>query len=356
LGLCTGPCEEKINKQDYADNVAKAVMVLKGNNPELVKQLRIEMKTAAGQRDFETATERRDQMFALQRGLEKQKVNLDKPFNQDVINFVYHEGNTFIQLFNITRGVISRRQSFKLDYEEPLDSFIKQSYYFTEIPQEIILPRRLTDHASILGYLTELRGKKVFITVPTRGTKKALLELVMTNIQQNFSDEDRALVELGYWLNLPTTPNNIECFDISNLGATAAVGSMVHFTNGKPDKNNYRRFKIRTVTGQDDFSMMAEVVRRRYTRLLAEHAPFPDLIVIDGGKGQLHAAVDVLEDLRIKIPIIGLAKKHEEVFEPGFANPKRLPLKDPRIKLLQRIRNEAHRFAITYHRLRREKI
>jgi excinuclease ABC subunit C len=164
------------------------------------------------------------------------------------------------------------------------------------------------------------------------------------------------LVDIQQWLNLPSLPTRIECFDISNLRDQFTVGAMVHFFNGKPDKSNYRRFKIRTVSGQDDFSMMAEVVRRRYTRLIKEKATMPDLIIIDGGKGQLKAATEVLEDLGLKLPIVSLAKKFEEVYQPGIERPKRVSLKDPRIKLFQRIRDEAHRFAITYHRLLREKI
>jgi excinuclease ABC subunit C len=356
IKMCYGPCENKISESEYLANIEKAKLLLKGQDRELIKQLTIEMKALAQQKQYEKAKAIRDQIFALQNLKEKQKVAVSKAFNQDIINFIQQEDKTYIQMFNINKGIVSNRQSFEIAPQENLDAFIKQYYFFNEIPQEVIVPRQLDDHDNIKKYLSKLRKTKVKITVPQKGLKKQLLALVMTNLKQNLTDEEKVLLDLQAWLNLPTVPTRIECFDISNLKDKYTVGAMVHFFNGQPDKNNYRRFKIKTVSGQDDYSMIAEVVGRRYYRLVKDNAPLPDLIIIDGGKGQLSAAVEQLKNLNLTIPIIGLAKKFEEVYQPGIDQPKRLTLDDPRLKLLRKIRDEAHRFAIKYHRLLREKL
>jgi len=356
INLCNGPCEEKISRSEYLDNVIKAKLLIKGDNKALVRKLKQEMVTFSREQDYEKAKTVRDQVFALENGQDRQKVALTKTINQDVINYLHSEGKTFVQMFNINKGVISNRKSFDFEQTEELSDFIKQYYFYNDIPQEVIVPTKLDDQDNIVKYLSKLRKTKVKVTVPQKGTKKELLALVMTNLKQNLSEDEQVLVDLKEWLNLPTIPTRIECFDISNLKDQFTVGAMVHFASGQPDKNNYRRFKIKTVQGQDDFSMMAEVVGRRYYRLVKENGPFPDLIIIDGGKGQLNAAVKELEKLNLKLPIISLAKKYEEVYQPGIENPKRLKLSDSKIKLLQKIRDEAHRFAINYHRLLRDRL
>lgn len=356
IGLCFGPCEGKISADAYLKNIEKAKFILKGKDQYLIKSLTNEMKIHSMREEYEKAREIRDQIFYLKNAKEKQKVSMQKTFNQDVINYFTKDKNTYIQMFNITKGVISGRKSFKLEEQENLDDFIKQYYYYNDIPQEIILPKNLDDEENIEKYLSKLRKTNVTITIPQKGTKQALLDLVLTNLKQNLSPEEKILFDLKDWLNLAAMPSRIECFDISNLQDQFTVGSMVHFFNGAPDKNNYRRFKIRGVVGQNDFSMIAEIVRRRYFRLKTENQIFPDLIIIDGGKGQLNAAINELEKLELKIPIISIAKKFEEIYEPGVPEPKRLKLSDPKIKLLQKIRDEAHRFAIKYHRLLREHV
>jgi excinuclease ABC subunit C len=195
----------------------------------------------------------------------------------------------------------------------------------------------------------------VQITVPKIGEKKKLLDLVHTNIELSFRRGALKIGDLQTALDLPDTPHVIECFDISHLSGTSMVGSMVQFRDGAPDKKNYRRFRIRTVEGIDDFASIAEVVKRRYQRLSMEDAEMPDLVVIDGGKGQLSAALDVLNGLNVAIPVIALAKREEEVYLPGETLPRHLDPKGMALRYLQEIRNEAHRFAVAYHRLLRGK-
>ena len=228
-----------------------------------------------------------------------------------------------------------------------------QYYSEEKIPAEIIVPEEIS--LGFEDYLAELKGKKVIFIVPQKGEKKDLLDLVKKNIEKSFLDSELSLEDLKEKLNLPVLPKVIECFDISHLSGTDSVGSMVRFLDGKPDKSGYRRFRIRVVEGIDDFAMIGEVVKRRYTRLLFEKKAMPDLIMIDGGKGQLSSACDVLISLRLKIPIISLAKRNEEVYLPGLTLPKAFDKKSRALQLLQRIRDEAHRFAITYQKLLRKK-
>lgn len=356
LGLCDGPCAGLISEVDYQKNLDKAKLILKSRTKLLIKQLTAEMKNHSLKQEFEQAKILRDQLLALAKHNEKQKISLTKNYNQDVINFIVKNNETLIQMFNIQKGIVSNRQSFNFKFVEPLEEFIKQYYFSHEIPNEIIIPTKLNDQVNIEKYLSKLKKQKVIITVPEKGVKQDLLNLVFTNLKENLTENEKILLELKDWLNLPSVPIRIECFDISNLGPTYTVGSMVSFFNGQPDKKNYRRFKIKTVFNQDDFAMMAEVVRRRYSRLIKESAILPDLIIIDGGQGQLNAALGELEKLNLKIPIISLAKKDEKIYQPGTEEPKYLKKTDPKLKLLQRIRDEAHRFAIKYHRCLREKI
>ena len=205
------------------------------------------------------------------------------------------------------------------------------------------------------GYLSERKGRSVQVTVPKIGEKKKLVELVEENIGHAFMKNELKVKDLQASLGLPHSPEVIECFDISHLSGTSMVGSMVQFRNGAPDKKNYRRFKIRTVEGIDDFASVAEVVKRRYHRLMEEDAPLPDLVIIDGGKGQLTAALGALEGLGLTLPVIALAKREEEVYLPGEMLPRRLDEKGMALHFLQEIRDEAHRFAIAYNRLLRSR-
>ncbi len=357
IGTCDGPCENLISKVEYSKKIIKVKMLLKGQTKPLIEKLTQEMKSASKKMEYEQAKTLRDQIQTLQNIQQKQKVEITKKINQDIINFIERDNQIMIQLFNIHKGVISGRKQFAFtNLIGGLETFIKQYYFYEEIPQEIIIPNKLKDQKLVEKYLSKLRKTNVAITVPQKGTKKDLLNLVYTNLLENLSENEKVLVQLKDKLNLSKIPYHIECFDISNIGPKFTVGAMVHFFNGKPDKNNYRRFKIKTVIGQDDFAMMAEIVRRRYYRLKKEKSQLPGLILIDGGPAQLNASLHQLESLSLKIPIISLAKKNEEIFLPEEAMPRIWNKKDPALKLLQKIRDEAHRFAIKYHRLMREKI
>ncbi|MDY6960212.1 MAG: excinuclease ABC subunit C, partial [Halobacteriota archaeon] len=232
--------------------------------------------------------------------------------------------------------------------------FLIQYYSEHDVPSEVIVPQDLAD--SMKSFLEEKRGgKKVRITVPKRGEKRELMELVLKNIEVSFFAGSKKSTELGKRLRLEETPSVIECFDISHLSGTSTVGSMVQFRNGIPDKDNYRRFKIKTVEGIDDFAAIAEVVRRRYTRLKREDTELPNLVIIDGGRGQLNSAIREIKKLGLKIPVISIAKEYEEIYLPDSPTPLRLPRDDTALKFVREIRDEAHRFALKYNRQLRGK-
>jgi len=228
-----------------------------------------------------------------------------------------------------------------------------QYYSEREPPEELILEEPLDQ--SLVDFLTHVKGKKVRITVPKQGEKKELLELAKKNVEIGFFGDRKKLAALQEALRLPKSPQVIECFDISHLAGTFSVGSMVQFRGGRPDKSNYRRFKIKSVQGVDDFASIAEIVGRRYSRLKEEELQLPDLIVIDGGKGQLSSALAELQKLRLKIPIISLAKGEEEIYVPGLDGPLQIKKNEKASLYVQEIRDEAHRFAIAYNRLLRKK-
>ena len=312
------------------------------------------MAALAERQDYERAMELRDQISALEGLRERQNVDRQKAYNEDIVNYIAREGRVYLMLFNVDRGTLSGKREYTFDETEGfLEEFLARYYAENEPPEEVILPETVDD--AVTGYLSHLRGAKVRLIVPQRGEKKNLLDLVKKNIEIGFFGEQIKLDELRRRLHLPEIPEVIECFDISHLSGTAMVGSMVRFLHGKPDRRNYRRFRIRTVKGIDDFAAIAEVVRRRYTRLQKEGGELPDLILIDGGKGQLAAAVAVLRDLEITVPIAAIAEREEEVFVPGFSQPLPLGRHEKASLFLQEIRDEAHRFAITYHRSLRRK-
>jgi len=358
---CGAPCINNISETDYNQNVAKAALLLKGKTKELIEYLAAEMKAYADHRQYELAKVRRDQILALKNISERQKVFLKRRYNQDVINFSKTGHKFTVQLFNINKGVISGRKEFNFTLSvlgkdnESLSDFIRQYYYTQDIPQEIIVPEALPEKSLLEKYLEKIAGHKVKILAPQKGDKLKLLALVKKNIEVGLKAGDRGLSELQEKLALPFLPRTIECFDISNLGPTDVVGSMVHFNDGRPDKNNYRRFKIKTFLGQSDYEGIKEIVYRRYYGLIKEKGRFPDLIVVDGGKPQLSAALAALRSLGLQLPVIGLAKREEEIYANSSRYPLRLPKKSPALKLLQRIRDEAHRFAITYQKVLRGK-
>ena len=354
INLCDAPCIHKVSEEDYMSGIEKARMVLRGKTNEIIPIVKDEMKKASSANNFERAIDLRNQLESLEYLEEKQKMEHIRKYNQDILNYIVRDGVVYLILFNIYKGVLENKQEYEFDYTADfLEQFLAQYYSDFPVPKQLILPVGISD--ALGEFLRKIRGKKVEVIIPKIGEKKQLLELVKKNIEISFFAETNKLLDLKAKLRLNSMPKVIECFDISHLSGTNTVASMVQFRNGKPDKTNYRRFKIQSVDGIDDFKSMAEVVRRRYYRLMSEQSSMPDLIVIDGGKGQLSSALNELKRLGLKIPIISLAKKFEEVFVPGMSIPIKLSPRSDALKLLQQVRDEAHRFAINYNRLLRKK-
>jgi len=355
MGTCLAPCQGNISEQDYQSQVHQADLLLKGRNQDLTDELRNEMNQCAAEEMFEKALVIRDQIAAIDRLSERQYVQRLKQANEHIINYQVTGGSVYLILFIIERGTLTSKEDFVFpETEDFLEEFIIQYYAGAKPPHELILP--VMPDRSVQDYLSGIRGSQVTITVPRQADKKHLLDLVSRNIEASFFSGKVRLIELGEALRLSSPPEVIECFDISHLSGTGTVGSMVSFRDGKPDKKNYRRFRIKTVEGIDDFASIAEVVRRRYSRLVRDEQPLPDLIIIDGGPGQLHAAAGQLADLNLHIPLISIAKREEEIYLNGRPSPLPLSKKSPASLLVQEIRDEAHRFAITYQRqIRRKK-
>ncbi|PIN70465.1 excinuclease ABC subunit C [Candidatus Woesearchaeota archaeon CG11_big_fil_rev_8_21_14_0_20_43_8] len=355
IGLCTAPCDGSIDRRRYDSRIETVKTVLKGGTDEIVLMLEEDMKKSSMDQEFEKALELRDQISALKKLGERQKMERLKRYDEDIINYIVKDNIVHLLLFHVFKGTLAGKQEFTFEYSDGfLSEFIVRYYSEYQIPKEIIVPSKLDD--AIVGFLTREKGSNVLMNVPKIGEKKKLLDLVLKNIEMTFFVDLSRLEALQKSLRLNDSPNIIECFDISHLSGSSMVGSMVRFSYGKPDKNNYRRYKIKTVDGVNDTAAIAEVVRRRYTRLIAEEQEMPNLIVIDGGKGQLHAALSVLKELEVRIPTISLAKRLEEVFVPGLSRPLLLDRKDHGLHLLQQIRDEAHRFAISYNRILRRDI
>jgi excinuclease ABC subunit C len=354
IDLCDAPCANLISKNKYLEKIKKVKMVLSGKSTELVKALKKDMKKYSESSEFEYALKIRNEISSLENLSKHQKMQREKKYNEDIINFEIKDEKVYLMLFNIYKGILHNKNEFVFDFNDDFfEEFIIQYYSENPIPKEIVIPQDVSE--SIRNFLEDEKGSKVNLIIPIKGEKKQLLDLVLKNIEITyFADIDKVEI-LKKRLNLQVDPKVIECFDISHLSGTSTVGSMVQFRNGKPDKNNYRRFKIRTVEGIDDTAAIAEVVHRRYNRLKNEDTEFPNLIIIDGGCGQLNFSLDELKKLDVKIPIISIAKKYEEIYIPGYMKPLRLNKKDKALHYIQEIRNEAHRFAIKYNRLLRKK-
>jgi len=350
IHLCTAPCAGLVDASAYRSQVTEAVRVLRGRTASLIAALQEEMAAAAEALRFESAIELRNRIRALERLQERQNMNRTSDHDEDIIHYRVQEGRVYLMLFGVQRGVLSDRQEFLFDLpDRPLEEFLARYYGEHPVPREVVVPEAVSP--AVRQYLN--RDHRVRITVPQRGEKKELLDLVARNIEATFFRGDRQVADLQEALQIQDRPATIECFDISHLSGTLTVGAMVRFREGSPEKSNYRRFRIRTVEKIDDFAAIAEIVGRRYRRLIEEEDALPDLVMIDGGAGQLSAALEALHDLGLHLPVIALAKKLEEIYLPGGGPPLRLEAKRPALLLLQRIRDEAHRFAITYHRLLR---
>jgi len=354
LGHCTGPCIGKIDEADYQAKVLRAASALGGKTGELVESLQREMGELSARQKFERAIELRDEIAALQRLQDRQQVEQSRKYDQDVLSYQVDDYSVFLMLFKVYRGTLEGKEDYVFARSENfLEEFLVQYYSEREPPDELIRDELL--EPSLVDFLTHVKGKKVRVTVPKQGEKKDLLELAKKNMEIGFFGDKMKLQALQEALRLPKSPQVIECFDISHLAGTFSVGSMVQFRGGRPDKSNYRHFKIKSVRGVDDFASIAEIVRRRYSRLKEEKQELPDLIVIDGGKGQLSSALAELRELRLKIPIISLAKGEEEIYVPGLDGPLQIKRNEKASLYVQEIRDEAHRFAIAYNRLLRKK-
>ena len=378
IGRCSAPCAELISAADYAKLVDRAAMLFEGRLTGLITQLKKAMKTASEEMAFERAAHHRDQLYSLRRSMEQQSVVLNDQIDRDVLGLSMEANQACILVFMVRGGRMVGRQTFFLRRPDEatdadvLSSFITQYYTrASSVPRELLLPEGLEDEEQLQTWLSELRGQRVAIKAPQRGEKRALIEMASENARFALKQDQKrtvvrkesstALIELVDGLNLVSFPQRIEAFDISNTQGGEATGSMVVFENGRPRRDAYRRFKVHLSGKPDDYAMMKEVVRRRFRRGLAEMAnptiargkfsELPDLLLIDGGKGQLNVAVQVLEELNIEgIDVIGLAKREEEVFQPGQSDPVRLAVDSEALLLLRRIRDEAHRFAVSYHR------
>lgn len=354
IGYCTAPCIGRVSAEEYQKQCRYAADVLKGNTKELIAELTAEMNTHSAKMEFEEAMRIRDCIAAVVNLSERQYVARKSEHNEDVVAYRVSEGTVYLMVFHVHKGTLSGRDEFIFEYSEGFfEEFLPRYYAETTIPHEIIVEEE-QDEALAL-YLESIAGHKVSIISPKAGAKKKLLELAGTNIETVHFGCELKVCELQNALHMRTKPDVIECFDISHLSGTDTVASMVQFRKGKPDKKNYRHYKIKTVDGIDDFASMREVVGRRYKRLIDEEKELPDLIVIDGGKGQLSSAKQVLDSLDLDIPVISLAESEEEVFVPGVPFPLPFGKKTKANMYLQEIRDEAHRFAITYNRLLRSK-
>lgn len=388
LELCTAPCIGAVDKDEYNAVLDQLIRFMEGESEAVMEEMHQEIEKAAAALKFERAAQLRDRYEALQQVMKHQRIITTAATNQDVIALARDDGNACVEIFFVRNGKLLGREYFVMenaagaDDEEMMTSFLQQFYTdAAQVPREILMPAQVAEAAVLQRWLRNKRGDVVYLTVPRDEPEQELLDLASENATETLrmlkaqweADQHRsegALAQLEEVLDLPGPPVRIECYDISTTQGVEVVGSMVVFEHGVPKKSHYRRFKIRTVQGQDDFASMREVLLRRFDRWrrLTDGAlkgvrgsqawmKLPDLLVVDGGKGQLRMALEVLEqfDLRDRVPAVGLAKREEELFVPGRPRAIRLDPASAGLLLLRRVRDEAHRFAIAYHRKRRRK-
>ena len=359
IDLCYAPCDGRISKEEYSEIINKIDLFFQGKYSTIVKNLKSEMTEAAMNEEYEKAAVIRDQIASIEEIMEKQFVDLvDDDLDQDVIAIAPGKNEVVVIIMPIRNGKIVGRDDFLMSgsqYDsssEVLFAFIQQYYgYNRHIPKQILLDEDIDDKELLEDWLSDLRGNKVHIKVPQKGVKLRLVKMARKNaeiIKHQKKKMENSLIELKKYLKLENLPRVIEGYDISNISGKFAVGSKVSFKDGKPNKKMYKHFRMET-PGPNDFAMMEELLTRRLKMI--DRDPEPDLIVIDGGKGQLGMACGVLEKLNLThIPIIGLAKELEEVFVPNSRRPIIIPKNNKALHLLQQVRDESHRFAITYHR------
>jgi excinuclease ABC subunit C len=390
---CSGPCVENlVTREVYKDSIRDVQLFLEGHHDELEKRITLRMAEAAGNELYELAAKLRDQLITLDQLQEKQRIASADDSDADVFGFHFANDMLAVNQFHMRTGkIVDRRDFFWEDLPEILveeedaaegaivqrsesvafspatffSTFLKQLYLdLPYVPRTIMVPVEFSDRAALASLLSERTGHKVEILAPQRGEKRSLVDLVCQNAKQSYDQRFRTMQPtktviaeaLQDALNLPEPPKRIECFDISHIQGAETVASMVVWEDGEMKKSDYRKFKVKTVSGVDDFASMHEVVTRRYSRLQEEKKPFPSLILIDGGLGQLHAAYAALEQLGITLqPLASIAKKEEIIYVFGQEDdPVVLDRRSPVLHLVQKIRDESHRFAVTYHRKRRQ--
>ena len=374
IGKCGGPCEGLVSLEEYNEMISQVERLLKGKSRDLIGQLTEKMQEYSDRLEFEKAGETKKKISAVKVYTDKQKMVSFELIERDIIAAVSEDDDGCGVIFKVRDGKLIGKQHFYLSNvskrteSEMIETLIERYYINADyVPPELFLSAEPTDIEMVEQLLTTKRGGEVKITVPKQGEDLKLIRMCRANakfmldelkIQKEKGKETvpHTLQALQRDLRLPAPPRRIECFDNSNIQGSDPVASMVVFVDGKPRKSDYRKFKIKTVVGADDFASMAEVIERRYTRVMREGGQLPDLVVVDGGKGQLSAAVETLHSIDLpNQPIVGLAKRLEEVFVPGESESILLPRTSSALKLLQHIRDEAHRFAITFHRSLREK-
>ena len=374
---CQAPCVGYISRADYRTQIEQIELFLEGRQEAVARELSKQMRAASEATEYERAAALRDKVRAIERTMESQKMAAHSTTEEDVLGLARQDTQAAVQLFAVRGGKMVGRDVFLLDAPRESDDatvlagFVQQYYSrATSIPPVVLVPALPDDAADLEGMLTGRRGAAVHLRVPQRGEKRELLELAARNATETLAREHArwladhgktlaALEELAEALGLPGAPLRIECYDISNLQGAQSVGSMVVFEDGRPRTGEYRRFRIKTVQGPNDYASHQEVLRRRFKRARSGEEGseeelrwrLPDLVVIDGGKGQLSAAKEVLDELGYEdLAVVGLAKEREEIFLPDREEPVLLPTTSPALYLMQRLRDEAHRFAITYHR------
>lgn len=381
MGMCCCPLYRDVDPAYYARLVQDVALFLRGNKTEVVERLKREMEEKAARMEYEEAAQLRNRIVAINETIERQRIAVGPAVNRDVIATVSEGGRHLVVVFLYRGGVVADRREFELpDFGqiggEILRGAMSQLYGEAEaIPDEVFLSAEPEDREMLEAWLTETAGRSIRLHVPQRGEGRRLVDLALENARQRLHDRlesgrdiEAALAEIRSRLRLPELPDRIECFDISNIQGSLSVGSMVQFLGGKPNRSGYRHYRIRTVEGSNDFAMMHEVLSRRYRRLIESGQPLPDLILVDGGKGQLNVAAEVMKELGATgVPLRAIAKRRtvgeedrqriaDRFFIPGQKNPVTFPPGSPALLILQHIRDEAHRFAIAYHKkLRRQR-
>jgi len=373
---CMGPCIGAVSKEEYRAMIEKVELFLEGRPEPVIRQLEAEMQEAAANLEFERAARVRDRLEAARHVLQKQKIVSEAGEDYDVVGASIDGPLGCVNLSIVRDGKLIGSENFILDRgeseEDVLGAFIKQHYIASvAIPPQVLVPVEVEDGELIVAWLSGKRGTKVSLKVPQRGDKREIVDMASANAQHALAmslikrswEKDSsapALESLASALGLPAPPSRIECFDISNIQGHNSVGSMIVFNDGYASKGDYRKFKIKFVDGVNDYAMMHEVISRRFEHLKDRFDPSfstrPDLVVVDGGKGQLSAALSAMRESGFDdIPMVGLAKREEAIYMPGIAEPLMLDRGSEALKLMQRIRDEAHRYAVTYHRRLRDK-